>query len=349
MNAPLPHDATPPTLADVAERAGVSLKTASRAINGEPHVADATRQKVARAASELGFQLNSMASLLKRGIRSNFIGLVTGDLANPFYSSLAKGVERELRSKGLQLVVSSTDENAERERTLVDEMVARQVRALIVVSTLEAGDRLQGAQDRGIPVVFVDRPASDVTADSVVLDNREGARLAVEHLARHGHRRIGFVGDFSRLPTHRQRLDGFLDAMAAVGVAADDARRLVREDLHDAAGARGATLDLLASADPPTALFTSNNRVTIGALTAFRDLAGESVPPALVGFDDFDLADVLGVTVVDHDPVDMGARAARLVLAALDSREPARGVAEVLPVRLIERGSGERAPGVDWR
>ncbi|RKR76062.1 LacI family DNA-binding transcriptional regulator [Frondihabitans australicus] len=346
MTTEQPPRTTPATLVDVAERAGVSLKTASRAINGEPHVAEATRERVAKAASDLGFQLNSMASLLKRGIRSNFIGLVTGDLANPFYSSLAKGVERELRSQGLQLVVSSTDESAERERRLVEEMVARQVRALIVVSTLEASEVLQGAQDRGIPVVFVDRPADTLVADSVVLDNREGARMATQHLLDAGHRRVGFVGDFSRLPTHRQRLDGYLEAMAQAGVDGDEARLLVREDLHDAAGARGAVLDLLSLPLPPTALFTSNNRVTIGALTAFR--ASEAVAPALVGFDDFDLADVLGVSVITHDPVDMGSQAAKLALEALTARAP-RGDALVLPVRLIERGSGEAAPGVDWR
>lgn len=335
------------TLVDVAERAGVSLKTASRAVNGEPHVAEATRARVAQAALELGFQLNSMASLLKRGIRSSFIGLVTGDLANPFYSALAKGVERELRARGLQLVVSSTDESGERERVLVEEMVARQVRALIVVSTHETNDALQAAQERGIPVVFVDRPAIGLTADSVVLDNREGARLATAHLLAAGHRRIGFIGDFSRLPTHRQRLDGYLDAMAH-GEAVrggQDPRALVREDLHDAAGARGAALDLLAQPDPPTAFFTSNNRVTIGALTAFRGLP---VAPALVGFDDFDLSDVLGVTVVSHDPVEMGARAAQLALESLETRQP-KGEAIVLPVRLVERGSGEAPPGVDWR
>lgn len=347
---------SPATLVDVASRAGVSLKTASRAINGEPHVAEATRVRVTQAASELGFQLNSMASMLKRGIRSSFIGLVTGDLANPFYSSLAKGVERELRSKGLQLVVSSTDESGERERVLVEEMVARQVRALIVVSTLESNEALSQAQERGIPVVFVDRPATSLTADSVVLDNRAGARLAVEHLLAHGHRRIGFIGDFSRLPTHRQRLDGYLEAMAgakdpAARPAGTDPRELVREDLHDAAGARGAALELLDLPDPPTALFTSNNRVTIGALTAFRGRDAAANPtgaPALVGFDDFDLADVLGVTVVSHDPVEMGARAARLALETLDTRTP-RGESVVLPVRLIARGSGEARPGSDWR
>jgi LacI family transcriptional regulator len=344
----VPSSTSHATLVDVAERAGVSLKTASRAINGEPHVAEATRQKVMRAADELGFQLNSMASLLKRGIRSNFIGLVTGDLGNPFYSALAKGVERELRAEGLQLVISSTDESGARERALIDEMVARQVRALIVVSTLESSDSLARAQERGIPVVFVDRPSTDLTADSVVLDNRAGARMAVQHLIDAGHRRIAFIGDYSRLPTHQQRLDGYLDAMAAGAAGTAGSRTappLVREELHDAASGRTAAQELLSLDEPPTAFFTSNNRVTIGALTAFR---GRPIAPALVGFDDFDLADVLGVTVVSHDPVDMGARAARLALETLASRTP-RGDAMVLPVQLIARGSGEAAPGVDWR
>ncbi|GAA4685816.1 LacI family DNA-binding transcriptional regulator [Frondihabitans cladoniiphilus] len=365
------------TLANVAERAGVSLKTASRAVNGERHVAEETRNRVMRAADDLGFQLNGLASLLKRGIRSDFVGLVTGDLANPFYSQLAKGVERELRTAGLTLVVSSSDESGARERALVDELVARQVRALLVVSTLESNASLAAAQQRGIPVVFVDRPPTDLAADSVVLDNRAGAAAAVRHLQRHGHSRIGFIGDFDRLPTHRQRLDGYLDAVEGAGGAGGrdgtETRMLVRENSHDAESARRAATELLGLEDPPTALFTSNNRVTIGALSALRE-AG--LTTALVGFDDFDLADVLGVTVVAHDPVDMGVRAARLALDALAERgalhggerpaersgeRPGERSAEgstvrgggtaslVLPTTLVPRGSGEVPPGTSWR
>ena len=342
-SAPVPLPDTPrATLVDVAREAGVSLKTASRAVNGEPRVADETRRRVLAAASELGFQLNPMASLLRRGIQSRSVGFITGDLANPFYSRLAKGIERELRRADVEVTIASTDEDPSRERELIDELVHRRVRALIVVSSSESHAGLAAVQERGIPVVFVDRPAIDLLADSVVADDRAGAQHAVAHLVAHGHQRIGFVGDFSRLPTHRARREGYLDALRAAGIEARDA--LLREGSHDADAARATVLELLTAPDPPTALFTSNNRVTIGAIGAFRDLGRA---PALVGFDDFDLADVLGVTVVAHDVVEMGRRAAALALAGMTAREP-RGETDVLAVRLIERGSGEVPPGGSW-
>lgn len=334
-------ESAPATLVDVAARAGVSLKTASRAVNGEPHVAEATRRRVVDAAERLGFRLNSQASMLRRGLRPGVVGFVMGDLRNPFYSAIAKGLELETRGRGLQLTVASTDEDPQRERDLVAELVDRQVRALVVVSTREEHGDLESVRQRGIRVVFADRPPVGLAADAVLLDDEGGARRAVESLLAHGHRRIGFVGDFSRLPTHRDRLHGYSAAMEAAG--ADGWRRWVREDRHDAASARGGVHELLALDEPPTALFTSNNRVTIGALSALR---GVDVPPALVGFDDFDLADVLGVTVVAHDPVELGRRAAALALGPAPEDGVPRRV--VLPTTLVHRGSGEVAPGTAW-
>ncbi|GAB2975378.1 LacI family DNA-binding transcriptional regulator [Frigoribacterium salinisoli] len=336
-----PRDAPAPpaTLVDVAARAGVSIKTASRAVNGEPHVAEATRRRVVEAATALGFRLNSQASMLRRGVRPGVVGFVMGDLANPFYAAIAKGLEQEARGRGLQVTVASTDEDPERERDLVAELVDRQVRALVVVSTRPDHADLEPVQQRGIRVVFADRPPVGLDADAVLLDDEGGARRATEALLAHGHRRIGFVGDFSRLPTHRDRLHGHAAAMDAAHV--EGWRRWVREDRHDAASARGGVRELLELDEPPTALFTSNNRVTIGALSALR---GVAAPPALVGFDDFDLADVLGVTVVAHDPVEMGRRAAVLALEPADA--PRR---VVLPTVLVRRGSGEVAPGDAWR
>ena len=337
---PRDDQAPPATLVDVAARAGVSIKTASRAVNGEPHVAEATRRRVVEAASVLGFRLNSQASMLRRGLRPGVVGFVMGDLANPFYAAIAKGLEQEARGRGLQVTVASTDEDPERERDLVAELVDRQVRALVVVSTRPEHADLEPVQQRGIRVVFADRPPVGLDADAVLLDDEGGARRATEALLAQGHRRIGFVGDFSRLPTHRGRLHGHAAAMDAAGV--EGWRRWVREDRHDAASARGGVRELLELEEPPTALFTSNNRVTIGALSALR---GVAAPPALVGFDDFDLADVLGVTVVAHDPVEMGRRAAVLALEPA-AAEPRR---VVLPTVLVRRGSGEVAPGVAWR
>lgn len=328
------------TLVNVAQRAGVSLKTASRAVNGEPRVSEATRAKVLDAAHDLGFHLNRAASLLARGVTTNLVGLITGDLANPFYSGLAKGVEQELRSRSMQLTIASSDEDPGREMELIEELSDRQPRALILVSTLKDHSMLSALRSRGIPIVFVDRRPVGIDADFVVLDNLAGARSAVEHLIAVGHTSIGFIGDIERLATHRDRFEGFTEAMRSSSL---DSARWVRHGAHNVAAAHEAARDLLARPDAPTALFTSNNLITVGALRAMRGL---EVPPALVGFDDFELADLLGVTVVAHSPSEMGRTAARIALDT-DQRRTTPGTEIVLSPRLIIRGSGERPPVAD--
>ncbi|NHC14993.1 LacI family DNA-binding transcriptional regulator [Motilibacter deserti] len=331
---PRPHR---PTLQEVADRAGVSLKTASRALNREPHVAEATGERVRRAADELGFRLNALARELRSGATSTTAGLVIGDVGNPYYSRIARGVEREMDARGLQLITSSTDDDPERERVAVAGLLERRVAALLVVPSSEDHRYLESERAHGLPVVFLDRPAGHIDADTFVLDDRAGARAAVEHLLKAGHERIGLVGDFSRLSTHRARVAGHADAMQAAGVQGWET--YVRADCHDLDAAAQGARDLLALPEPPTALFTTNNRCTTGAL---RAVAGLPARPEIVGFDDFDLADVLGVTVVAHDPEEMGRLAARAALARLDGDDsPPRTV--VLPTRLVVR----TAPGTE--
>jgi LacI family transcriptional regulator, galactose operon repressor len=326
-----------PTLRQVAAEAGVSLKTASRVLNGHPHVTEATAARVRQASDRLGFRLNRIARELRSGATSTSVGLIISDLANPFYARLARGAERVLRDAGLQLITTSTDEDPDQERSLVDELLERRVRALLLVPSGDDHGYLEN-EGRRTPVVFLDRPPVHLGADTVLVDSRAGAALAVEHLLAAGHRRIGFLGDLSRLATHRERMAGFAGAMAAAGVTGWE--RYVRSDSHDMASARLRTAELLALDPPPTALFTTNNLNTAGAL---RALVGRADPPALIGFDDFDLADVLGVTVIGHDPEKMGRIAADMVLSRLggDSSD-ARCV--ILPTRLVPRGSGERPP-----
>jgi LacI family transcriptional regulator len=188
----------------------------------------------------------------------------------------------------------------------------------------------------GLPVAFLDRPPEDIVADTILLDNVSGVRQAVEHLLQQKHRRIGLVGDLSRLETHRERIAAFEKVMTEAGIG--NWQKYVRAESHDIETARHAVDDLLALKPPPTALFTTNNRITIGALRALR---GRDDPPALVGFDDFDLADLLDVTVIAHDPERMGELGAELVLSRLSGDEqPARRM--LLPTRLVARGSGER-------
>jgi len=329
-----------PTLADVARRAGVSLKTASRAVNGERYVAEATSARVLDAAAELGFRINAMASLLKRGLSSNLVALIMGDLANPFYSQLAKGVESELRAHGLQLTIASSDEHAGVEQSLIDEFVRRGVRALILASTMESHAALSQLQNRGVAVVFVDRAPIGLQADSIVLDNYSGTHAAIEQLVAFGHRRIGYISDFSRLHTHQERTRAFEDVMTGVGVFGW--RRYVDTEIHDAASAERAVIAQLESPDPPTAIFTGNNRLTMSAVRAITKLAPQT---ALIGFDDFELADVLGVTTVSHDPGEMGRLAAQRVLE-LEATMDAEPKSHVLSTHIVMRGSGERLPAV---
>jgi len=326
--------ASRPTLRQVAALSGVSLKTASRALNGEPYVSAPTAQRVRAAAEQLGFRRNALARDLRAGARSPVVGLIISDLGNPFFSRVARGAERRLRAAGLQLVSASSEEDPELEQALIGEMLERRVSALLVVTSGDDHRFLDAERRHGLPVVFLDREPVDIVADCVVLDNRGGMRRAVEHLLERGHRRIALVGDLDRLATQRERAAAFEATMTAAG--GDDWRRYVRADCHDAATAERAVNEVLAETPPPTALIASNNLITIGALRALRN---RPTRPALVGFDDFDLADVVGVTVVAHDPERMGTVGVEQLLARLAGADgPSRRV--LLPTELIDRGSG---------
>jgi LacI family transcriptional regulator len=189
-------------------------------------------------------------------------------------------------------------------------------------------------------VVFLDRPPQGLDADCVLLDNLGGARKAVEHLIAHGHERIGLIADPDSLYTARERLAGYRQALEAAGIPVRD--ELVRLGSRDSEQAEAVVRELLAlpSDRRPTALFAGNNRNTVGALRALR---GAESPVALVGFDDFELADLLGTTVVRHESASMGAHAAQLAFERLVGveRTPRRVVVET---HLIARGSGEVPP-----
>ena len=329
-----------PTMKQVAAVAGVSLATVSRVVNGGPTVRADLAARVHDAVELLGYRHNLTASSLRRADRlSASIGLIFEDVSNPFFSAVHRGVEEVARERGVLTFAGSSDERPERERELAESFSARRVDGLIIAPASSDHTYLQRDRAAGVALVFIDRPASFIDADVVLADNAGGAEAAVAHLAAHDHRRIAFIGDRPELHTAAERLRGYRAALARHAIAEDPA--LVR-----AANERPGDVvrELLAGDDPPTALFTSQNLITIAALHAVHAL-GVQREVAIVGFDDVTLADVIepGLTVIAQDPVDMGRRAAELLFARLDGdRGPSRRV--VLPTTLIARGSGEIAP-----
>jgi LacI family transcriptional regulator len=326
-----------PTMHDVAELAGVSLKTVSRVFNHNPNVRPAVRGRVERAAVSLGFRRSIVAKNLRTGLPTSSIGLVIADLLNPFYGAIATAVEAVANRHSATMILGSSGEDVVHEQQIVTGLLDRHVDGLVVVPTGGDHSYLEPQRRLGVHVVFVDRPATGIDADAVVLDNVGGAHRATRHLLNLGHRRIGFVGDSEILTTVQERLAGYRLALDEAGVAFDPV--LVRFGAPRTELAEVAARQLLAANDPPTAIFAENNRSCIGVIRALRSI---DRPIGLVGFDDFELADLLAapVTVVGYDPGELGRAGAELLFARMggDVRPPQR---IVIPTRLIVRGSGE--------
>jgi LacI family transcriptional regulator len=326
------------TLADVARLADVSTKTVSRALSGGAHVDPETQARVERAAATLRFRPNTLARELRTGGVTTTVGFVIGDLTNPFYALAAAGVERVLAREGLTLMIAASDDESRLEPAVVSAMLERRIRGLLLVPIAADHSYLEGERQYGTPVVAVDRPLSNATSDSVVLDNRAGARAGVLALLEAGHTRVAFVGSADSLYTHHERMLGYRDALQARGLPIDPA--LIRTDSPDISSAAATMSALLDSATPPSAVFAGNNRATIGAMQGIRQRGAHI---GLLGFDDFELAGFLGVSVVAHQPERMGEVAAEIVLRRMV--DP-MGLAEqvVLPTRLILRGSERTLP-----
>ena len=333
-----------PTIRDVAALARVGLKTVSRVINDEPGVSPELRGRVQRAIEQIGYRPNMTASSLRRmDGKTATLGTVLENVANPFSSALQRAVEDVARAHRVMVFASSADEDAERERALVIAFVSRRVDGLIIVPTAADQSYLVAERRAGLAVVFLDRPPRFLDADAVVSANRDGSATAVRHLASHGHARIALISDQPAIYTAAERQAGYRDGMRDAGLVVDEA--LIRVGVRSVEAAADAVEELLSATGPPTALFTAQNLITEGAVHALRRL-GLQDRVALVGFDDFPMADLLqpAVTVVAQDPARMGGLAASILFRRLaGDRSPSETV--IVPTTLIARGSGEIRPG----
>jgi LacI family transcriptional regulator len=330
------------TIRDVAALAGVGIKTVSRVINDEANVAEETRERVRRAVRALNFQPHQGAGALRRGDRKTLtIGLLLDAVDNPFSAAINRAVETVASSRDTAVFAASFDDDPDRERRLVEAFTRRRVDGLILTTFGQDQGYLQVEREQGTPIVFVDRLPNGMLADAVVSDNYEASTAATRHLINAGHLRIAHLGDEMSISTARDRQRGFLDAMDRAGLVdgATHVESLRTQDAADAAVRR-----LLASSEAPTALFTSQNMITIGAIRALHDL-GLQHRVALVGFDDVALADLLdpGITVMAQDPGRIGTIAAERVFARMDG-DSSPAATTVVPATLLVRGSGEITP-----
>ncbi len=329
-----------PTMREVAALAGVSIKTVSRVVNREAGVSEQLRAQVARAANQLDYRHNLAASNLRRSSgRTGLIGALLQDVGNSFSATLLRALEDAARDRGAVVLAASLDEEGERERTLVGDLVSRRVDGLVLMPATPRQDYLASELRAGLPTVFVDRAPRGIEVDSVTVDNVAGAREATEHLLAHGHRRIALLADLNTIQTAERRIEGYTAALTSAGLVADPS--LVVPDVRTVEEAAQVTTRLLELWRPPTAVLALRNVLSVGAIMALR-AKGLQHTVALVGFDDFPLADLLDppVTQVRQDVDLIGNHVTRLVFARLDGdTSPPQHI--VVPYTLVVRGSGE--------
>lgn len=331
---------------DVAALAKVSTKTVSRVINDLPGAGPEVVERVRAAARTLGYRPNLTASSLRRSDRrSATIGVLFEDLSNPFDSALLRAVEDRARQGGVLVLAGSSEDDHSMQRELLLSLSARRVDGVVVMAVGGHQDALQQERDRGTPMVLVDRPPTFGGTDCVTTTNRDSSRDAVLQLASLGHRDIAFLGDRRTLWTSQERYTGYLEGLAQAGLTLRE--ELVRTDLHGADLAEVAATELLDLGKPPTALFTAQNLVTVGAMRVLRARRLQH-RVALIGFDDFPLADMLepGITVVRQDVPGIGRKAAELIFARIDG-DTSPPVHAVVPASIVRRGSGEIPPSAD--
>ena len=327
-------------MSDIAERVGVSIKSVSRVLNGEGGVSADTAERILTTAHELGFRRNELARGLRRRDTTGTIGVVAQHTSTRLFDGLIRGIEAVAAEHG-SLVLTAAARTAVLEQVTVAALSSRRVDGLVILPLSDDQSYLRAEQAAGLPTVFVDRPPQGITADTVLADNSGGALAGTTHLLSRGHRRVGLLGPRAGLFTVAERVKGFQSALRTASLSDEG---LVRLDCVTPEDAQKAAMELLDLRNPPTAIFALSNLCTIGAARALR-AAGLAHSVALVGFDDFEPADLLDppVSVVAQDLDGMGETAARILFERL-SGDDSRARTVTVPTRLIRRGSGELRP-----
>ena len=325
-----------PTLVHVARLAGVGLGTASRALSGQGYVSEATLKRIVSAAEQLGYQKNELARSLKSR-RTGAIGLVVPDIGGPFMATCVRAIQGVLRLKGYISIITFTDgqENVEAEE--LDYLFRHQVDGVIIVPAAGKSPHFRSRQYARAPIVAFDQPIEEEGYDAVLVNNRQAAREATEHLIAHGHERIGCIGVNRHLYSVQRRIEGYRSAMKAAGLVPS-------LELTDSTFEKiGDQIDSwLKGKDRPTALFSLTELTSLGVVERLA-MRGVRMPEdiAFIGFDDIPLGPYLStpLTVVSQPATELGEQAAARLLARIDNPNGAPAVREMLKASLILRRS----------
>jgi LacI family transcriptional regulator/LacI family repressor for deo operon, udp, cdd, tsx, nupC, and nupG len=327
-------------LRDVASKAGVSIATVSRVINGAPNISNETRVRVQKAMKSLNYRPSRIAKRLRsKSVSGNLVGVLVPDISNPFYIDVLTGIEDYLLSHQYLLIMCNFSQNSDKEEMYVDALVSESVDGLIVAPANENDEKIMALEKDGIPFVCIDRGLSNVKADLVLVDNVKGAYEAVSFLLKQGYRRIAYISGLIEIPTSRQRESGYKLALEEFGVPFNE--ELVKYGDSGMLSGIRLTRELLAQDHRPDAIFTGNNLITLGALEAITE-SGLRIPQdiAIIGFDDMPFSGTLNppLTAVRQPAYEIGRRAAELLYQRI--LEPDRpNVKIVLETELIIRKS----------
>ena len=327
------------TIRDVARHAGVSTMTVSRVINRSGYTSAATRASVERAIAELGYVPNAVARHLRSKVTKT-IALVLSDITNPFFTTIARGVEDVAGPRGFGVMFCNTDEDPGEEMDYLQMLTQRQVDGVLLVPAGSATEPLRLLRSRNVPVVVLDRRVRSRQVDQVRTDSVADSRLLVSHLTGLGHRRIAMLSGKRTISTATDRVAGYELALRDAGIPVDP--RLVRYGGYGVARGYQMATEVMALDPAPTALFAANNFIAFGAIRRMRELRLQ-VPDdiSLVSFDDLPddwLIDPF-LTVVDQPAYEMGRRAAELLLQRVDGAPPHDAQSIVLPGELMVRRS----------
>jgi LacI family transcriptional regulator len=328
------------TIRDVARLSGVSPMTVSRVINDSERVSPETRRRVEQAISELGYVPSRLARGLSRQ-RTGTLAVIVPDVANPFFTAVVRAAEEVARRADYHVILCDTRADLSVERDVIEELIAHRVEGMVIAPVSDRSvSHLQRLAEFGVPFVLIDRTVPGIDSDVVLGDSQGGARRLVEHLVSLGHRRIGFIVELDDVSTARDRRAGYEAALSAAGIPFDPA--LVAHATPDPSGGSAGMSRLLGLEERPTAVFTVNNLVALGAIEAVR-AAGLEVPDdvALVCFDDIEYASRLYpfLTAMEQPAQTFGTLGTQLLLERIEGRGPERRHEVVLPGEFMIRKS----------